>query len=59
MVECKQTVKLDFFQPDVDFDSETNDRYISEKKIFLIFIQNDVMSRRGRFSQIFLAQKNA
>ena len=43
-------------QPDVVFDSESNDCNLSplapaggEKKLFSIFLQNDVTSRRERF----------
>ena len=74
MVERKQTVRGDFFfeiklllQPDVVFVSESNGRNFSslaplgveEKNYFQFFFQNDVMSRRGRFYQIFLAQIKA
>ena len=51
-------------QPDVVFDSESNDCNLSsleppggEKKLVSIFLQNDVTSRRERFFQIFFAQK--
>ena len=50
-------------QSDEVFDSESNGRNFSflaphggEKKIFSIFLQNDVTSRRGRFFFHFLAQ---
>ena len=54
-------------QPDVLFDSESNDGNFSslappggEKKIiFNFYLQNDVMSRLGRFYQTFLAQMKA
>ena len=53
-------------QPDVVLDSESNDRNFSslappggEKKIFNVYLQNDVTSRRGRFYQICFAQIKA
>ena len=66
MIEWKQTVRGIFFdiklllQPDVVFDSVSNGRNFSplapsagEKKNIFIFLQNDVSSRRGVFSQFF------
>ena len=50
-------------QSGIVFDSESNGRNFSslarKKIIFNLFIQNDVMSRRRRFYQIFLAQMKA
>ena len=52
-------IKL-LLQPDIVFDSDSNDCNFScpappgsDKKIFSIFLQNDVTSRRGRFFPFF------